>query len=521
MLNQSRDNPIINKCMSNSLSASTEGLARVDRARKRLGWTKTSTARWWQDAHTSRATLRRFWQGDRIQRDAFIAICQTVGIHDWEAIADSSNLDSECIPDETTPQLDWYEAPDIEGFYGRDRELQQLEQWIVHDRCKFITIAGIAGIGKTALALALADRLQSNFEVLMWRSLQRTPSLLSLLDSLLNAIDGTVVRDIPQGTAQVIQYLKQHRCLLILDGFDAALLNGKNSYEWNEFIQILSRDRHKSCAIVTSREQPSAIAWSLKNSRCLNLQGLQKANVLKLLKSRRFTGKELGLSALIHLYRGNPLAIELVAPFIQSVFGGNIAAFLNQNSLIVGDRLRVILKQQLERLSDLERDILYWLAIWQEPISFGRLQTHFIISIDPAEVLEGIAGLERQSLLEKWAIAEQYAFTLQPLVMKIVTDELVDRVAQEIDRVVQSNKIGDFKVMRSHGLLRPGTDDLAGDRILNQLREKLWRMYGATLPPILHKILLLLKGKSPLAIGYIGFNAIALLQPLAPETIDV
>jgi len=52
--------------MSNSLKASTTGLTIVDKARKRLGWTKTSTARWWQDAHTSRATLRRFWQGDRL-----------------------------------------------------------------------------------------------------------------------------------------------------------------------------------------------------------------------------------------------------------------------------------------------------------------------------------------------------------------------------------------------------------------------------------------------------------------------
>ncbi|BAB76108.1 hypothetical protein ACN23B_22120 [Anabaena sp. FACHB-709] len=52
--------------MSNSLKASTTGLTIVDKVRKRLGWTKTSTARWWQDAHTSRATLRRFWQGDRL-----------------------------------------------------------------------------------------------------------------------------------------------------------------------------------------------------------------------------------------------------------------------------------------------------------------------------------------------------------------------------------------------------------------------------------------------------------------------
>ncbi|WP_225894434.1 hypothetical protein [Atlanticothrix silvestris] len=87
--------------MSNSLKASTKGLAIIDKARLRIGWTKTSTARWWQDAHTSRATLRRFWQSDRIQREIFIAICQAVGISNWEAIADATDLNLD-IADITT-----------------------------------------------------------------------------------------------------------------------------------------------------------------------------------------------------------------------------------------------------------------------------------------------------------------------------------------------------------------------------------------------------------------------------------
>jgi hypothetical protein len=60
-------------------------------------------------------------------------------------------------------------------------------------------------------------------------------------------------------------------------------------------------------------------------------------------------------------------------------------------------------------------------------------------------------------------------------------------------------------------LLRPGTDDVTGDRILTQLRKKLWHLYGATLPQILNQILLLLKGQSPLAMGYIGSNIAILL----------
>jgi hypothetical protein len=497
--------------MPNSLSASTAGLAIVDKARQRRGWTKTSTARWWQDAHTSRATLRRFWQGDRIQKEIFIAICQAVGISTWEAIADTAEID-EPILDLATHHLDWNEAPDIEGFYGRTQELAQLEQWITSADGKIITIVGIGGIGKTALALAIADRIQSQFKWLIWRALQTTPSLISLLDSLVNALAQTVVSDIPQGTAQLIHCLQQHRCLLILDGWDAVL-----TAEYSQFLQQLSRTRHQSCLLITSREQLTALETDRKTVHCLKLQGLPKADASELLQSKGFTGKELGLSALIRLYRGNPLALKLVIPLIQSIFAGNIAAFLNQNTLIIGDRLRIILKQQFEQLSDLERDILYWLAIWQEPVSFCRLQTHFLISIDPTAVLAGIASLERRSLLEKWIGEGESSFTLQPLIKKAVTDELVEHATQEIERVVQSQDIRHFQVLRTHWLLRPGTDDIAGDRILHQLREKLWRVYGATLPQTLQQILLHLKDLTPLAIGYIACNLIVILQQLNLE----
>ncbi|MBE8985649.1 NB-ARC domain-containing protein [Nostoc sp. LEGE 12450] len=491
--------------MSNSLKASTAGLAIVDKSRQRLGWTKTSTARWWQDAHTSRATLRRFWQGDRIQRETFIAICQAVGIVNWEAIAELSHADLETIADISTPYRDWNEAPDIESFYGRNQELTQLEEWIAIQKCKLVTINGIAGIGKTALALALVDRIQSKFDCLIWKSLQTSPSMISLLNSLLNSFEQSVAQNIQQGTAQLIQQLQKHHCLLVLDGLETIFSQSEN-LSYSQFIQQLSRERHQSCILISSREQSKNIEINTKTSRCLNLKGLPKTEARELLQSRGFTGKELGLSALIQLYRGNPLALKLVTPLIQSVFGGNVAAFLSQHTLIVGDRLRVILKQQFEQLSGLEQDILYWLAIWQEPVSFSRLQTHLLISVDPAMVLEGIVGLERRSLLEKWISDYEPSFTLQPLVMKVVTDELVEYAAQEIDRVMQSHDIRHFQILRTHWLLRPGTDDIAGDRILTQLWKKLWHLYGATLPQIFNQIMLLLNDQSPLAMGYIKSN---------------
>ncbi|MBD2204137.1 hypothetical protein H6G33_28660 [Calothrix sp. FACHB-1219] len=485
--------------MSNSLRASTAGLVIVDKARLRLGWTKTSTARWWVDAHTSRATLRRFWQGDRIQREIFIAICEAVGIADWEAIADASPGESAIIADISTPYLDWHEAPNLESFYGRNRELTQLEQWIFGG-CKLVAIVGIGGIGKTALTLALIDRIQSQFNCLIWKSLQSTPSVDSLIDSLLANFEPS---------ADIIYHLQKQRCLIILDGLEA------DSSIYNQFIQKISRSQHQSCIILTSRETPKAIEVDNKIVNCLNLKGLAKTEAVELLRSRGFSGKEIGLSALIHLYRGNPLALKLVTPLIQLVFGGNIAGFLTQNTLVIGDRLRDILKQQFAQLSALEQDILYWLAIWQEPIAFARLQTHLFVSIDPAMVLEAIMALERRSLLEKWIGKAEIAFSLQPLVMKVVTDELVEHATTEIQQVIETQDLRHFQILRTHWLLRPGTDDIAGDRILHQLRENLWRVYGATLPQTLEPIFLLLKNKSPLAIGYIACNLAAIIQQLS------
>lgn len=88
----------------------------------------------------------------------------------------------------------------------------------------------------------------------------------------------------------------------------------------------------------------------------------------------------------------------------------------------------------------------------------------------------------------------------------------MENAVQEIHQVVRSNEIQNFQILRTHWLLRPGTDDIAGDRILTQLCENLWRVYGATLPQILNQILLLLKNQSPLAIGYIAGKITALIN---------
>lgn len=521
--------------ITKSLRASVAGLVLVDQARQRRGWTKTSTARWWQDAHTSRATLRRFWQGERIQQDIFIALCQAVGLNQWEQIADlEASSANEPLPEQkelsqnTLYDLD--EAPNVEGFYGRSQELSRLTTWITFDRCKFLTILGMGGIGKTALALSLIDQLGRNgatpapFEYILWRSLQTAPALLQLLDSLLHTFSieqiNSIADDVQRGTLQVLQHLRKHRCLLVLDGLEAILDQG-NTYrpgyeEYGTFLQQLNCTNHQSCVLVTSREKTPELIHEGKNTRCLTLRGLPATDALDLLKSQSFKGQELGLQALIKLYGGNPLALKVAVPLIRDLFGGNVLVYLNQNTVVMGSHLRAILKQQLDRLSTFERAIIYWLTIWQEPIILGRLQSHLLYTSDPAITLESLASLEARSLLEKLFNQTEPLFTLQPFVMKAVRDELIEQASRELHQAIQTNDINQFQVIRTHCLLRPGTDNIAGDLILTQLRDNLVASVGGGLSRSLDRLLLLFQDLSPVTVGYAAHNLAALLRILMP-----
>jgi len=419
--------------MASSLKASTRGLEIVNRARKKKGWTKTMTVAWWETANTSQATLRRFWRGLAIQPDAFIGICKAIGISNWEEIVEritDEEAEEEILPKQ--PQ-DWGEAPDVSVFYGRTEELSQLEQWIVNDRCRLVALLGIEGIGKTALSVMLADQLQSEFDCLIWRSLRYAPSLEQLLGEVLQFLSNKEPAQLPNDTgakiSQLIDYLRMHRCLLILDEVETILRSGaiagqyREGYEgYGELFRRIADQQHQSCLVLTSSEKPKDIASREGDTlpvRCLQLKGLKDAEACEI-----FTAKGLAdphhWEHLLQMYlEGHPLFLNIVSSAIKESFNGKVSEFLKYNTFFLGD-IRGVLEIPFSRLSSLEKEIMGQLASNENLISLPTLKEKLSSAISMSELIEALESLSRRSLIEKHIESNTIFYTLQPVIMKYV-----------------------------------------------------------------------------------------------------
>jgi WD40 repeat protein len=382
-------------------------------------------------------------------------------------------------------QEDWGEAPHIEQFYGREQERAELKQWIVDDRCRMVAVLGIGGIGKTSLTAVLAEHVKEEFDTVFWRSLQNAPPLESILQSCIQFLSHQQQADLPEDVdgqiTLLIQYLREHRCLIVLDNLETILQAGNRAGEYREGFEGYSRllhrvgeAKHQSCLFLTSREKPKEVArFEGKTSpvRALRLPGLEQIEGQEILKDKGLFGTDDVWKTLIALYAGNPLALKLAAEPIRELFGGDVANFLEKGKVIFGD-MRDPLDFQFNRLSEQERVIMYWLAIEREAVSLDDLRDDIVPQVSKEELLVAVGSLRRRSMIE---ISGMARFTLQSVIMEYVTDELIKQVYKEI-------KAEDIGLFGSHALIKAQTKDYVRESqvrlILMPVTERLLTTFG-------------------------------------------
>jgi len=434
---------------------------------------------------------------------------------------------------EVKTQYDWGSAPDISIFYGRTKELATLQQWIVQDRCRLVTLLGMGGIGKTSLSVKLAQEIHTDFDYVIWRSLRNAPAIQDLLTNLISFLSNQqiTINDLPESVEDrilhLVNYLRSSRCLLVLDNVETILRQGERAghyieeyEEYGQLLRCVAQTHHQSCLVITSREKPRGLASSEGITlpvRSLHLDGLTQSEGKDIFESKGLFCSDVQQQLLFEHYRGNPLALKIVATNIQELFDGDVTQFLEQGTAVFGD-IWDLLGQQFRRLSIAEQQVMYWLAINREPVTLSELKQDILPIISPREVLEALESLQQRSLIEKAVpiVSKSVAsFTQQPAVMEYVTAQFISQICNEITTK-------DINLFNSHALIKAQTKDYIRDAqrlIFQPLINTLLASFGnrQRIKEQLNRILLELRLPTSIAPGYAGGNVLNLLVQLQAD----
>jgi WD40 repeat protein len=347
----------------------------------------------------------------------------------------------------TSPlRFDWGEALDVYAFYGREQELAWLSHWVVQEHCQLVSVLGMGGIGKSALAVTLMRQVAPAFDAVIFRSVRDAPACQDLLADCLQVLSAQPLSVLPSSVERCIdvllECLQTQHCLLVLDNLETLLQEqdaaGHLRPEYEDYTTLLCRvaqTPHQSCLLLTSRESPEVLA-PLENTqtgvRALRLRGLEPNTCEQLFNERGLIGTVQDQTRLAQQYGGNPLALNIVAETITELFAGEIGSFLEQE-VVIFSSIRDLLAAQWTRLSALEQAVVIWLALVREPIAMVQLHALLDAPMAPS-VLEqlpaALQALHRRSLVEQGK--QLGTFTLQSVVLEYVTEVLVERFSQQI-----------------------------------------------------------------------------------------
>jgi len=316
------------------------------------------------------------------------------------------------------------------GMVGRDRTLRHLTALVREHRC--VTIVGPGGIGKTTVALALADALEPVFgRHIYFLDLSPLTDGQMLAVTIANALGLTLAGDDP--LPALCALLRDQRTLLILDNCEhlvdqAAALAGR-----------LLADNPPLHLLTTSREPLRARSERLHRLAPLAVppdtatrEAMLSSPAVRLFISRAMAGMngvelcELNLRHITTICQrlgGLPLAIELAAGRVDFFGITRLAVELEDclGTLVRGPRtaplrhqsLRASLDWSFGMLPPQEKTLLQRVAVLQGGFTLEAAADSVACQgITRAAALDGLAALHDKSLLIADAVGNVMQYRL-------------------------------------------------------------------------------------------------------------
>ncbi len=386
---------------------------------------------------------------------------------------------------------------------GRVRELADLARLLDEPHIRLISITGPGGMGKTRLAIALAERLFTTERYLdgvyfvalapLNAPEQIVPALAEALDFPLDA-GKQRVRSPRQ---QVLDYLREKRLLLVLDNVEHLLGNADAGAGAADLIAALLAAAPRVAIVATSRER-----LKLREEHRYPLGGLDmpgteapssySAVALFVQRARSlrpdFVPEEDDLSVVAQICRlvdGMPLAIELAAGWVDTLAPSDIAAEIEHGLDLLATELhdvparhrsmRAVFDTSYQRLSTAEQAVFTRLSIFRGGGTFQALQ-----AITRA-ILPQLQALIGASLLSYDAGRGRY--TLHELLWQYRLEKLAAAPGDEL-RTRDQHAAYYCAFVQHHGAELSGFDQQAALAALDAERENMraawaWAAKGA------------------------------------------
>lgn len=210
-------------------------------------------------------------------------------------------------------------------FLGREEEVAAVTGLIEGPACRLVTLTGPGGIGKTRLALKVAEGQVGSFrDGCFFVPLASLHSGESLATAIAEAI-GLLIKRKQELREQLLQHLRDKETLLVLDNFEHLLTEDDES---TRLIKELLETAPQISLMVTSRERLSLRVENvfaidgLAYPRQEDQQDIEGYSAVQLfLQQRRQVVREFSLHGgeasavgqICRMVEGNPLAIEMAA----------------------------------------------------------------------------------------------------------------------------------------------------------------------------------------------------------------
>lgn len=322
----------------------------------------------------------------------------------------------------------------LTSLLGRSYDVAALRKRLLADAARLITLVGPPGVGKTRLALAVAQEVRGQFEDGAFFVRLAAVNDPALVPSAIAQALGLELGGTSSPELQLRADLEGKHLLLVLDNFEqvvAAAPLVADLLRRSPWLHVLATSRQPLGLRGERRipvqplalpAAPSGVAHTLSAAEALHYSAV--ALFAERAKAAQFDfavtdGNAAAVAEICRRLDGLPLAIELVAARAKLLSPVELLARLREPWLLSGGGLRDVPARQktlrgaigwsYDLLSPAERTLFQYLSVFAggftleaaELLCSSALSPPLPVSFSPAEVLDGTALLLDKSLLQR------------------------------------------------------------------------------------------------------------------------